>query len=129
MKYFRLPTNQNFARTIVLLICLCFSGSLLADTVILKNGQVLNGKITAQTKTLIRITVNGTEKSIKKDTIKRIQYGKSPEQIQQEKDAQERQRLAKEKKAEEERQRFAAEEEKKQKEEAEQLAAEEEAKL
>lgn len=107
--------------------------ALRAETIVLKNGQILSGKVVSQNKTSITVQTENGRRTILKSQIRRIDY-KSPEAVRREED-QRRQREAAERrrkqqaeaarKAEEERQaRLKAEEAAR---EAERLRKQEEA--
>lgn len=108
-----------------LLLCLLLTIPLFADTVVLRNGTKLEGKIVGQSRTELRIQTDSGVQTIKKDDIQRVTYG----QTEADKNAAEERK----KKAEEERRKKAEElkktqEEKKQKAEEERLKKLEEAK-
>ena len=56
-------------------------GGLHADTVYLKNGKKLIGKITGQNRAEIRIRIAGKTRRISKKTIRRITYGNTAAEI------------------------------------------------
>ncbi len=65
-----------------LVLILCLSGPIFADTVILKNGQVIIGQITAQTRTDVQILTNGQTITLQKEAIRRIQFGDNKAEIE-----------------------------------------------
>lgn len=67
---------MNLARTTFILFLFSFSG-LFAHSLILKNGQIVQGKITNVTKEEVHINVNGVGKIYSKTLIKEISYKES----------------------------------------------------
>jgi len=75
----------NFRRLVLFLVLL--PGLLVAEQIYLKDGSVVEGTILQQSRTSIQIrTVDGV-KTISKDSIRRIDYGKGTEAEQQRKEA------------------------------------------
>ena len=90
-------------------IALCFaalwlllSSSLLADTLFLKDGTALEGRILGQDRTSVTIQLqNGQVRRVQKDSLKRISYDDSAERERLERQRLERERLENERKARE----------------------------
>lgn len=72
------PFSLNYVLILSLYIMLQSAGSLQAETILLKNGQIITGQIVAQSRTDVQINVNGQVITIQKDQIRRIQYGNDP---------------------------------------------------
>lgn len=82
-----------------LILCLFFTGPVLfAESVIMKNGTVINGQVVGQSKESIRISINGTVQTILKKDVRKISFA-SPESEQNTEEVTARERQ----KAEEER--------------------------
>lgn len=115
------------ARAIVILLLIC-PGFLLADTVLLRNGQRIEGKIVGQSRTTVRIATAGGTRSIPKDKVRRIVYGGNDkakeEQERKRKEREERlQKLREKRQKELEEKQKADEEARKNEEEREALEA------
>ncbi len=79
---------------LLILLLLLIPGLLLADTVILKTGQTVEGRITAQTRTSVTIrTTAGAVRTIQKEDIRRISYGATQTDDDAQKEAERRERL------------------------------------
>lgn len=105
------PFRKPFLRAVLTGAILLFAGALAADTIQLKNGQALNGKIVGQTRTTVRINVGGEVRTVQKSDISRISYGPTAADAEQ-KRAEEarRQRLRQEQALSEENKRIMEEE-------------------
>ncbi len=71
-------------------IIIIYTAVILADTIYLNDGTIIQGKVLDQSKTKVKIDVNGTINFIEKDSISRIEYDyneeieiqRKPDQIQ-----------------------------------------------
>lgn len=59
------------------LLLLALASPLLADTIYLKNGQVLVGRVTAQTQQMMQLDINGQLITLQKSQVARIVYDKA----------------------------------------------------
>mgnify|MGYP001795939595 CR=1 FL=1 len=112
----------------VLFILFFFPVALLADTVILRNGQRVTGKIVNQTRTTVVVRqANGRTRTIQKSNIRRITFGDAPapDRAKQEEARRKREEEARQKKEEEERLKREEEQRKAEEEAAQREAAEE----
>lgn len=105
-------TLKNDIKIILMLLIVFLPAVLFADTVTLRTGQVIDGKIVNQTRTEIQIATGGQVQTIQKVNVLRVTYGASLEEVQRQ---QEEARQAELKRQEEARR---AEEEKRRQEEA-----------
>ncbi|MCB1302757.1 MAG: hypothetical protein KDK37_00675 [Leptospiraceae bacterium] len=96
------------------LVWLLFSGPLLADTIILRSGQEIDGHILNQSETSISIRTTNGNQTIPKSSIQRVLYGDA---YRQQQDALKKKREEEKRRKEEEEKRKAEEERKKQEEE------------
>ena len=117
-------SRQIFAFVIVLLLA---PSLILADTVLLRNGQRIEGKIVGQSRTTVRIRTQGGTRSIPKANVRRIVYGAVNNKAKEERDRKRKERQERLKKLREERQKALEERKKQEAEDAEQRAAEAEA--
>jgi len=67
-----------------IIIFIYFSVAISADVIYLKNGEILEGRVLDQSKTKVKIEINGKPQILEKDDIKEIVYEKSlPEKVEQ----------------------------------------------
>lgn len=107
-------------KRVIFVLLLVLPGLLWADTVLLKNGSSVSGRIINQNRSEIEINVNGIVQKINKSDVKRVEYGLSAAErqkkeqerlrrIEEERRRQEEARRAEEKRIEEEKARQAEE--------------------
>ena len=71
-------------KTLLLALFLVFAAPLAADTILLRNGARINGKIVAQTRTLVRIQTSTGVKTFQKTGIRRIIFGRVDDKAEEE---------------------------------------------
>jgi serine protease Do len=77
-----LGLNAGRVAPLTLFMFLCCAGQVLADTVVLKEGQVLTGQIIAEKPTVLYLDIGITLLSIPKDKIKEYQYTQKPGDVE-----------------------------------------------
>ncbi len=75
-----------------LLSCLVLASSIAADTVILRDGQQIEGRIVSQSREAVRIDTAGGARSIPKDRIRRIVYGRVDDKAAAEREKEKKER-------------------------------------
>ena len=107
--------KSKLTKTILSGFILSAAISLQADSVFMRNGQALHGKIVNQTRTIVKIEVNGEIKTLEKADIQRIQYGPTPQELENErlKNEKNKQEAEKQKRLEEAKKQLELEEQKK----------------
>ncbi|MEQ9363868.1 MAG: hypothetical protein RIF32_06485 [Leptospirales bacterium] len=108
-------STQRLMYTAALTLLICLSGGLAAETLTLKNGQVLRGKVVGQSRTEIRLQTPEGVRVVKKADIRRISYD-SPEETEDRRRAEAERRKQEQAEAEREQRQTEAEARKKQEE-------------
>ena len=85
-----------------LLLALLFAGGLAAETIVLKNGQVLSGRVVGQSRTEIRLQTSAGLRVIKKADIRRISYDTPADVERRRREEAERQERARKQREQEE---------------------------
>lgn len=67
---------KALSNSVIMVIILCFGFSIFADTVYLKNGATIEGKIVGQSRKNVRIKTDKGLKVIPKSNIRRLRFGK-----------------------------------------------------
>jgi len=75
--------NINMKRFFIILLLLLFTTPLLAHTLYMKDGRVIKGRIVAQTRTEVKINVNGTVLTFQKSDIRQVEFDTPPQKPQQ----------------------------------------------
>lgn len=71
--------NRYMKRVFLVLLLLLFASPLLAHTLYMKDGRVIKGRIVAQTRTEVKINVNGTVLTFQKSDIRQVEFDAPPQ--------------------------------------------------